>query len=277
MFASWRSMTKRAGSGSAYGSGSGMVLLLIIWSNAGQVNGAGGRVGGKVLHSCLLLPPLQHWGLRRQVPGDNPYFLFGWWRKANVSSDKLTRPVSIVVDLDPHSFGCPWSGSVLGSRSMEIDQTLQIDLVSSDKVTRPVSIVVDPDPHSFGCPCSGSVLGSRSMEIDQNLQIDLGSCLSKKLLYLRRRYVFWPISYFKYLFFHVKSAFCDFMIRIQIRVDPYWFGFLVRNPHWLKSWIRIRIGTKADPQHCPYLDPPKFSVFSTKNFWNFDPDLLCLS
>jgi len=32
-------------------------------------------MGGKVLHSCLLLPPLQHWGLCGQVPGDNPYFL----------------------------------------------------------------------------------------------------------------------------------------------------------------------------------------------------------
>jgi hypothetical protein len=37
------------------------------------------------------------------------------------------------MDPDPHSFGCPGSGSVLGMRiriqSMEIDQNLQIDLV----------------------------------------------------------------------------------------------------------------------------------------------------
>ncbi len=25
------------------------------------------------------------------------------------------------------------------------------------------------------------------------------------------------------------------------------------DPHWLKSWIRIRIETKADPQHCFFL------------------------
>ncbi len=78
-------------------------------------------MGGKILHSCLLLPPLQHWGLCRQVRGDNPYFLLvdeggKLTRIPNVSRDKLTPSVSSVVDPDPHSFGCPGSGSVLGIR-----------------------------------------------------------------------------------------------------------------------------------------------------------------
>jgi hypothetical protein len=35
--------------------------------------------------------------------------------------------------------------------------------------------------------------------------------------------------------------------------DPHWFGSLDPNPDLpgVKSWIRIRIKTSADPQHCP--------------------------
>ncbi len=118
-------------------------------------------MGGKVLHSCLLLPPLQHWGLCGQVPGDNPYFLLVG------EGGKLTR----------------------------------IPNVSSDKVSRPVSSVVEPDPHSFACPGSGSLLGTRSMEIDQNLQIDLVSGLSKKLLHLLRRFFDLFITYVKFFYY----------------------------------------------------------------------------
>ncbi len=113
-----------------------------IGCNAGQVNRAGGRMGGKVLHSCLLLPPLQHWGLRRQVRGDNAYFLLideGAEPRAFLMFQVISwhDPYSVlwiqirihldVLDPDPY-----WEcGSGSGSRSMEIDQNLLIDLVSA--------------------------------------------------------------------------------------------------------------------------------------------------
>ncbi len=51
---------------------------------------------------------------------------------------------------------------------------------------------------TFGCLGSGS--GFRSTKIVQNLQINLVFCLLKRLLCLRR-HIFWPITYFKYLYF----------------------------------------------------------------------------
>jgi hypothetical protein len=62
--------------------------------------------------------------------------------------------------------------------------------------------VMDPDPHSLGCRGSESDWecgsGSRSMKIDQNLKLKPFSGISKRLLHLRR-YVFLPITYFKYV------------------------------------------------------------------------------
>jgi hypothetical protein len=88
------------------------------------------------------------------------------------------------------------------------------------------------------------------MESDQNLQRDLASCLSKRLLCLRR-YVFWAITYFKYIF-HVK-----FELFVTGEVWPgSWSGyFLIGLAPWIqihsekKSWIRIRIVPIADPHH----------------------------
>ncbi len=66
--------------------------------------------------------------------------------------------------------------------------------------------VLDPDPY----------WGSREAdpEIDQDLQVILVSCLSKRLLYLRRyRYVFGLITYLTayLLYFSCKnSTFCVF-------------------------------------------------------------------
>jgi hypothetical protein len=41
------------------------------------------------------------------------------------------------------------------------------------------------------------------------------------------------------------------MIRIRIHMAPHKSGYLEPdlNPHWGKSWIRIRIETNADPQN----------------------------
>ncbi len=65
--------------------------------------------------------------------------------------------------------------------------------------------VLDPDPVPYWE--SGFRSGSRSIENDQNDQIgNSGFCLSKRLLYRRRRYVFGLIIYFAYIF-HVKITF----------------------------------------------------------------------
>jgi hypothetical protein len=77
--------------------------------------------------------------------------------------------------------------------------------------------VMDPAPHSLGCRGSVSVLdwecgsGSRSMKIDQNLKLTPFSGISKRLLYLLR-YVFWPITYFKYVFHEKIQLFVTLQI-----------------------------------------------------------------
>ncbi len=100
------------------------------------------------------------------------------------------------------------------------------------------------DPHSFGYLGSGSVLGMRIriwIQEHGNWPKSTnkpGFLLFKKLLYLRR-YVFLHFTYFKYIF-HVKFniLWLKSLIRIRIRIrqDPHWFGFLdtdpYPDPHW---------------------------------------------
>ncbi len=72
-----------------------------------------------------------------------------------------------------------------------------------------IRIRIHTDPHSFG---SGSALGKRirirehgiwpildTIQID-TIQIGLASSLSKRFSFYLRRYVFWAITYFKYIF-----------------------------------------------------------------------------
>ncbi len=151
------------------------VLFLTFGCNAGQVHGAGGRMGGKILHSCLLLPPLQHWGLRRQVRGDIPYFL--------LVDDGAEPRVFLMYRYPAISWHDPCPVLLI---------RIRIHLA-----------VLDQDPY---CECGS---GSRSMEIDRNLQIDLVSCLSKQLLYLRRYRMFFDLLPTLSIFFMKKSTFCD--------------------------------------------------------------------
>ncbi len=57
----------------------------------------------------------------------------------------------------------------------------------------------------------------------------------------------------KELYFLWRQSLTMIRIWIQICMDPYWLGSLdtVPEPHWDKSWIRIRIRneTNEDPQH----------------------------
>jgi len=61
-------------------------LHLMNVFGAGQVHGEGGRMGGEVLHSCLLLPTLQHWRLRGQVGTilAAHWLLQGRWEKSSL-------------------------------------------------------------------------------------------------------------------------------------------------------------------------------------------------
>ncbi len=116
------------------------------------------------------------------------------------------------------------------------------------------------DPHSFGCLGSGSVLGMR-IRIQElgnwpTFTNKPGFLPLKRLLYLHRC-VFRPFTTLS-----KTSTFCDsksLMIcaRIRIYIE-------------IKSWIRIRIETSADPQHC-------FPPIGQKKRWStghFDQDRL---
>ncbi len=89
---------------------------------------------------------------------------------------------------------------------------------------------MDQDPY-WEC---GS--GSSSKKIDRNNRVNLISCLSKRLLYLRKN-VLWSISYIKYFFIWIgirsTRACIDFTpwnrIRTEVptKLDP--------DPHWNQS------------------------------------------
>jgi hypothetical protein len=117
------------------------------------------------------------------------------------------------------------------------------------------------DPHSFGCLGSGSVLGTR-IRIRIQEHGNWAKFTNKADSYLRM--FFDRLRPFEYGILHVKiqlfvtqksyqdpdpdlpgSAFgwaswIRIRIRIRIRTD-------------IKSWIRVRIETNADPQHCQNL------------------------
>ncbi len=94
-----------------------------------------------------------------------------------------------------------WTGSTFLWTSDNIYQSkyvhFNIFLNDNNKISCTITSIVVPDPDPYW-ECGPR---PRSMNIDQNLQINLVSWLSERLLYLHNRtYVFWPITYLKYIF-----------------------------------------------------------------------------
>jgi hypothetical protein len=81
--------------------------------------------------------------------------------------------------------------------------------------------------------------------------------------------IFWPIISFKYIF-HVKnSALCDFnlynLTRIQIRMDPHWFGSLDPDPH-PHLYKKVRFGSALKPMRIHNTDCV-FSKYLLKKYF----------
>ncbi len=102
------------------------------------------------------------------------------------------------------------------------------------------------------------------METGQNLKINLVFCLSKSFLYLRRypRYGLWPLTISSIFFmWKLNILLLKSLVRIRIRIRN-------RICTEIKSWIRIRIETKADPQNCEYYQ--YFMPGYTHTSWSSD-------
>jgi hypothetical protein len=109
------------------------------------------------------------------------------------------------------------------------------------------------DPHSFGCPGSrsGSVLAMRIRPQEHgnwpkftNIPVFLPFKKAFVPSFRNRRYDFWAITYFNYIF-HVKI---QIFVILQSDQDPDPHDWLPGSgsPHWDKSWIRPMQIHKAD-------------------------------
>ncbi len=118
----------------------------------------------------------------------------------------------IRIHLDPHTFGCTGSGSVLGIRCLKIGQNLQIQGFSAFQ-------------KGFG-----TFVG---------MLFDI--LLTLSIFFMQKFNFLWLKSLIR---IHIQIRICLDPHWFGF-LDPVPYA----DPNWDKNWIRIRNETKADPQH----------------------------